>query len=511
MTAHRTKIVTKLRERREIEADLRQMLSAGSEVELQQRAQQIASRGLQVISAILGNLDRADEHMLRAMSAVASYLDREQATRALSLAAADPLRAESGRKAAKAILEQFLGPGQALGSGQALGQAEDLSALPQLLDRSQSEPVILASYVQELDHQEPDIVLEVVEALRALPECPPDDRPVELLRMLAQDVREEIASEAVQALGARRSPEAARAVQTLLPALSPALGQAAARLLRKLQFAGVPVEPLPPVSTEWRALISPVYGQGHQNLWFVQENPRTPAHARFLNILVTDQAGAVEAVGHAGVSRRPLPPRRPVGYVHDVAFPDGSGALLMLEAPFDVGRRLVLEALVHNRDTQVPVAGVLRLLSPWLWGLDGASSLPEKSLPALSEDDRGLVAISDRLLSHPAFATWMARMELSSQVVEEVAHRPGWDLDLWVKRLAADLFSEPGQAQVLSRRLEAMSEWLLLAADEMWSRLALATSCAILGRAPYEVPLVQALIRKDLELALQSKTTAQAG
>jgi len=48
----------------------------------------------------------------------------------------------------------------------------------------------------------------------------------------------------------------------------------------------------------------------------------------------------------------------------------------------------------------------------------------------------------------------------------------------------------------------AMSEWLLLAGDEVWARLALKAANAIEARSPQEQPFVLALIRRDLELVL---------
>ena len=321
--------------------------------------------------------------------------------------------------------------------------------------------------------------------------------------MMAQDVREEIAAAALQALGGIRLAEAARALQTLIPITTPTLRPLAGRLLRKLQFSRVDVNPLPSPDPDWRALISPMNGQGQQSVWFIQENRRT-AQAQFLNILLSDRAGAIEAVGHPHVPARMLPPRRPLGYLHDIAAPDGSGAMLMLEAAFDLGRRLVVEALAYNRETQIPVAGPLRLLGPWLWGYAGADSLPPRVLPELYAADEALAAVSDRLLDHPAFSAWTTHSRATFQAAEEALQHPGWELDVWVRRLASELFGEPGVSRVLSRRLAAMSEWLLLAGDEARSRLALAAAEAMLKGQPQEQVFVRALVRRDLELALYS-------
>jgi hypothetical protein len=301
---------------------------------------------------------------------------------------------------------------------------------------------------------------------------------------MAQDVRDEIAGQALQALGAIRSSEAARTLQVLGPTLAPSLRPVAERLQRKLQFSGVEVSPLPPPDPEWRALASPMNGLGHQSVWFILEK-RPTGHAEFLNVLLSDRAGAVEAVGHSRVPMVMMPARRPLGTLHDIALPDGSGALLMQEIAFNQGRRLLRDALANNRETQIPVAGPLRLLSSWLWGSAGADSLPEKRL------------------EHPAFVTWTARSAATFQAAEEALRHPNWDRAVWVRRLAEELF-DPGIVRILSGRLTAMSQWFLLAGDERRARLALVAANAALDRSPLDQPFLQALVRRDLERALQS-------
>jgi hypothetical protein len=330
-----------------------------------------------------------------------------------------------------------------------------------------------------------------------------DRRVIEPLRMMAQDVRGEIAAAALQALGTIRLPEAATTLQMLIPTSPPTLRPLVERGLRKLQFSGVDIEPLPPPNPGWRSLMSPVDGLGQRSAWFIQESPLA-THAQLLNILLSDRAGVVEAVGHSRVPSLMLPPRRPMGYVHDIARPDGSGSMLLLEASFDLGRRWVLEALAHNRQTQIPVAGPVRLLSPWLWGASGADSLPPRMLPELSTEDEALLAVSDRLLDHPALSTWTVRGEAILQAAEEILRHPGWDLEVWNRRLVGELFANQAAGRLFSERLVMMSEWFLLAGEQAWSRMALVAAYAALQKDPQAQPLLQAVVRRDLELALDS-------
>jgi hypothetical protein len=502
------KIITKLRERRQIEAGLRQMLTASSELDYQRQAQRIASLGSQVIPTIVGNLDRADARLLTAMGTVATFLDHVQVTTALHQAVLQSKRTDRARIGAMTILERFLGqpPDDNLLASLRDPEGTAISSLEEVLSQVEHNPTILIQYIEELDRQEPDIVLAVARSLRDMGAASPArgyrERAVEPLRMMAQDVREEIAAEALQALGTIRLPESARALQTLIPIAAPTLRSLAERLLRKLQFSGVQVSPLPPPEPHWRALISPMTGQGQQSVWFFQRI-RMTEYSQFLNVLLSDRAGAVEAIGHTQVPGRILPPRMPPGYLHDIALPDGSGAIIMLEAAFDLGRRLLVESLVHNRETQIPIAGPLRLLSPWLWGYAGADSLPTRMLPASGAADQALIAASDRLLEHPAFVTWTARSEATFRAAEEALRHPGWDREVWVRRLTGELFAESQVAQVLSSRLVSMSEWLLLAGDEARARLALVAARAIPNQSPQEQPFLQALVRRDLNVLLQ--------
>ncbi len=507
MPASQNKIITKLRERRQIEADLREMLTATSELALRRQAQRIAMLGSQVIPVIVGNLDRADARLLAAMGTVATFLDREEITEALRHAVLQSRQTDRGRIGAMTILERFLGQPPDADLLASLTDPEDaaISSLEEVLDQAARNPAILIEYAQGLDQQEPDMVLAMVGALRDLgassEDLGPRQRVVEPLRLMAQDVRAEIATEALQALGTIRLPEASMALQVLVPVVAPELRSLAERSLRRLQFAGVQAEPLSPANPNWRALVSAVDGRGYQSVWFIQETPGT-AQVQFLNVRLNDRAGAVEAVGHAQVSPLMLPPRRPLGHLHDIVLPDGSGAMLMLEGTFDLGRRLVLDALERNRETQIPVAGPLRLLSPWLWGYSGVDDLPSRLLPELSTADASLSAMSDQLLAHPAFATWTVRSEATLMAAEEILQHPGWDLEVWVKRLSGELFTTPTVSEILSHRLVIMSEWLLLAGEEMWSKVALAAARGGLGETPQDHPFVRALVRRDLELIL---------
>ena len=160
--------------------------------------------------------------------------------------------------------------------------------------------------------------------------------------------------------------------------------------------------------------------------------------------------------------------------------------------------------MARNRETQIPIAGVLRLLGTWLWGTFIAQIPEGRVLPALSVEDGVGISSSDRLLFHPAFATWSLLSEGTLQAAHDALRHPGFGVDAWVRRLTAEFLEEHTVLEVLSQRLVTMSEWLLLAGEEELARLALVSASALLGKELYEHPFVSALVRRDLELAEQS-------
>lgn len=491
-------IITKLCERRRIEADLRGMCTDGSLADMRQQALEIASQGSQVIPAIVGNLREADGEMVVAMGTVATFLERDEIVSALRRAVRHPEQSARGRWAATTILERFLGEPLTPELTIDLGDAEKVTpaSLEYVLSRAEKQPSILVEFIQVLDQQEPDVVLAVVHALRDRAAT----QPIQLLRMMAQDVREEIAEDALRVLGAIRTPQAASALQSLIPTSAPALRPLVERLLRKQMFAGVEVEASEAPQPEWRALVSPIDGRGLQSVWFLQEGAGAPG-VRFLNVLLSDGAGAAEAIGHVRVSALALPPRRQKGALHEIVLPGSSQVLLMLEASFDLGRRLVLEGLEINRETQIPVAGSLRLYGPWLWGYGGADSLPPRKLPSPGSMEGFSSLDAGSLLGHPAFLTWTMPTAAMHNGVARGLHNPAWNEDRWIGKLTSTLFSGLEATQTVSRRLESMSEWLLLAGEEALSCLALKAAREILAGGASEHPFVRALVRRELYLA----------
>ncbi len=491
------KIITKLRDRRKIDTALRRLLKASSEIELRRQVQALAKTGSRVIPSLIAALDRADAQSMAPLGLVAAELDRGETVDALYLLLQQPGHSFAARTAAVTILERFLGiqvPDD-LRPGLAETAEAAVSSLGGLLDRAEQDPAVLADAVQELDQQEPDVLLALVSALRDMP----GPRPVELLRMLAQDVRVEVASEAIDALGSLRLPEGARALQTLIPAVEPALRPQAERLLRKQQFAGLEVGPLPPATAAFRALAGPLDGEGQRQVWFAEETAG-PLARQVLILVLSDDAGVVNAVQHSEVPKLSLPRRQPPGTWTAIRM--GRGEMALAEVAWDTGRRLVAEALGQNRETQIPLPGVLRLLGSWLWAIRLAA-FPQPPLIEPEAAGEDLVAQSGRLAGHPAFLAWHPAQEAATAAADTALRRPAWDREIWVRRLAAELVAEPGTARRLARRLRANAEWLALAGETLPARTALAAAGALDGEGARHLPFLLALVRRDLDDALE--------
>ena len=491
------KIITRLRDRRQIDAALRRLPEVSSEVDLRRQVQAIARRGTQVIPSLIAALDRADSHMVAALGMVAARLDRAETVEAFRHLLRQPGHSLAARTAAVTILERFLGvqvPDD-LRPGLAETTRAAVASLGALLEHAQEDPWALAGAVLEMDQQEPDVVLALVAALRGMP----GPRPVELLRMLAQDVRAEIASEAVSALGSLLLPEAARALQTLIPAAGPAIRPLAERLLRKQHLAGLEVQPLPAASIALRALAGPLDGEGQRQVWFAEETAG-PLARQVLILVLSDESGVVDAAQHQDVPKALLPRRQPFGTWLLTRM--GRGEMRLAEVAWDTGRRLVAEALDLNRETQIPLPGALRHLGSWLWGTrpTGTPQSPFLEPEAAGEE---LAAHSDVLAEHPAFLAWHPARDAAALAADEALRRPAWDREIWVRRLTSELVAEPGMSRRLAWRLSANAEWLALAGETEPARVALAAAAALDREEIRHLPFLLALVRRDLDAALE--------
>jgi len=497
-------LITALRDRWEIEQELKAILDVRSQQSLSSRAQQVAMRGDQVVPAILAQLGCPDARMLNVLGAVASsYPQRQQILNKLYEAAADPERTDRERVSAMMIMERFLGqaPDPYLVATLNDPQAMAAESIKEMLREAERNPRALVDYARALAEQPEEAIAGVVATLLEVGE----ERAVPVLCLWAQDETETLAEAALNALGRLRHADAARGLQSILPLLPAERRVLAERSLRKLRFSQVAVPALSPVDGTWRALVSPVDGAGGRVVWFVQD-PDAWGRCSFIGLSFSDSQGVRQAYGHHSVPASALPERQRVGHVHHVAIgrgmpggrpavPEGA-SLYMLEAGFDYGRQLVYEAHAVNRAVGQPLPAEYRLLGPVLWQYEFEEV--RRQLPPAPIISTDLMRETVHLLQHPAFRGWAVHGE---QVVRYAATRfargeqggshPAFE------HLAAAYFDQ-GEIERLRARLEAMGEWLWRAGEARWAGLALVAAATVVRTSPAVHPLTRGMVELGL-------------
>ncbi len=166
-----------------------------------------------------------------------------------------------------------------------------------------------------------------------------------MLRLIAQDDRPLVATDALQRLEllgkTEAAEQAAAALHTLQFVLSKPMADMAERSLRKLRFIGVVHEPLPP--TGWRALVTAADPSGHQTVWLVRHPQSADDPANILGFVLNYRAGIRQMFGSEDLLAEHLPRRVEFGETVPVDV-GGGRSMTMLETPFDYGRWLVLHA-----------------------------------------------------------------------------------------------------------------------------------------------------------------------
>lgn len=517
------KVVTALHERWLIEQQIQALLDARSEKEFAAQARQVAAGGDQVIPVILRNLDRSEPRMLSVLGTVAAlYPRRDQILNKLYQAAADVERPDRERMSAMLILERFLGQefDPYLAATLDDPQIIAVESLKEMMAEGERDPFTLAEYARALAAQSEETFLDVIEVLLEVGQ----ERAVPALCLLAQEQVDALAEAALYALGRLPHPDAVRGLQSLLPLLPPVRRALGERSLRKLQFRGIPVPPLPAVDDGWRVLVGPVGGQGGRVVWFIRG---ADAHGDcwFLGVSIAEDKGIEQAYGHPSTPASFLPEQREVGHVHRIVVepkaPAGaerlapvvrdaedqaslphqgeSLALHMLETDFDYGRWLVQEGQALNLRLGVPLPVEYRLLGPALWQYDDAGLASSRQQPPVSTM-RSLVETAD-LLAYPIFGGWFAHGERVFQVAAAMLKwMPTLFLEgihSWAERLAEEYYDRTHLDRLRSR-LEAMAEWLWRAGEVHLAELALLASATITEVPPAEHPFTVRMMERGL-------------
>ncbi len=489
MTQDKSRIITTLRERRAIEAAIRELGHVEGENELRRHARRIARQGDQVLPAVLAMLDTSNPQVRTGLGWVAVHLhekDPHTVVDALRAAALDRQRGDQARVTAITLLERFLQqpPDETLYAHLANPQALMLNSLHEVLAAAQDSPFVYLDYLKQLEAQPLEVAIDLIDAMNGLE---PVQR-LDLLHLLAQDPRELVAVNAIHALGRIRLPQAAHTLQLLQPVVSPLVLPQVARSLRKLQLSGVASQLLREVPPGWRALVSAMDGHGNYAIWFIAPAPMPPGslykpnEVDFIGIVLSDDLGVRRCFANATMPDVRMPAPLTMGTLGQILIPHSDQPLTLLEVPFDYARILISRAAQRNVDSNNPAPYEYRLLNQVIW------QFAPPQLPALPDippmpSDLAVASLrhqSTTLLAQRVFSTWFLHSISVYDAAEQVMRaypNTSPPLDEILMQLVVSHFNE-ASVTTYRRRLQMMVGWLALAGDLSTAALArhLATS-----------------------------------
>ena len=417
------KIIHSFQQRRQLNQEIEALAEAASEAELSYRARSIVQTypADLILTVLLKHLDAPSGQVRGGLGHIAALLPPDQVTPALLAAAANRNNSPQARVTAALLLERFLGeelPANAISDLDETNEVAFQSML-EAIDMARYNRHVLLEYVTQMRETDVEVAFAVMEMLERV--APADQ--VELLRLIAQDDRQPVANRARQRLeqlgGTEAGEAAARALFTLRYALPPEQAALAIRSLRKLQFRGVRY--MPPAPNGWRALIGPTDAAGNQTLWFVHRRDKA-ATSILLGLIISGAAGVLQTFASEEMPRVHLPHPRKIGEL--VAIDVGAEApVVLLEAPFDLGRLLLLRALdVHWRGEAVQsLPNEYKLYNDWLWQFADPEVDPALAVYLEEDDEAGqqhdqafdeemqtrLSQAAIELLVHPAMESWI--------------------------------------------------------------------------------------------------------
>ena len=509
--------IISLQQRRQLNLDVAAFAETTNERQLMEAARRIVRSypANQVLALLLRLLDTPSSQLRGGLGHLAALLPPDEVVPALRSAAANRHHSAHIRTTAALILERFLG--ESLPHG-ALGDLIDTNevafqSLREAVELARRHRHVLLEYVTQMRQTDADIAFMVMDLLARLD---PHDQ-VDLLRLIALDDRPPVAERGLERLVALAATEAreevARALTTLQFTLPPRLAEQAQRSLRKLQFAGA--QYAPPAADGWRALLGPADVFGNQSVWLVRMPGVGDAHGVLLGLVLNVSAGLLHAFGDETAAPEVLPLQRSIGKLVPVRTDTGDAAVLM-EAPFEFGRWLILQAAAaHWRSPELrPLPGDYRLYSDLIWQFGPPQ--PEASLPAFfvpqpavasadasAPDAEELAQAVARLLEHPAMAGWFLNQRAIVPGVDPALNGPEMqapgEVIAHTLRVLEQWPEHPHLLASLEAGLRTQAAWLYLlgSVDLAQSARQLADSAVL--RPPTQNPLLAALLERGLQ------------
>lgn len=476
------KIIHSFQQRRQLEQAIADFAQTQNEAELSAAARQIVHTypADLVLTLLLKHLDTQDSQVRGGLGHLAALLPQDETATALRSYVANRQHSPQARVTAALLAERFLQMEMPAALLSDLHNSDEVvfQSMREALDEAKRNRHVLLEYVTQMQAHGEEIAFMV---LHLVERVPPADQ-VELLRLIAQDNRPRVASATLTRLEALTAGDASaaamRALHTLQFTLPTELAAHAERTLRKLRFTGKRY--VPPAAEAWRALLSPADTNGVQTVWLIKL-PAPSAHdgALFGFVLKLDQ-GILNFFGSDQMDRSVLPIPQPVGQMVTVATDDG-GTAILLEAPFDYGRWLVLTALAfHQKGEAQPLTGEYTLYNDLVWQFDAPHvdemvkqffQQPEPPAPALPAET--LDAYAAKLLAHPALEGWQLQNLIKFPVTDGIQ----LPTDALVNIMLRELEQWPDHTVLLDALvmgLRAQAAWLHYAGETESAQQALA-------------------------------------
>lgn len=493
--------IINFQQRRQLEQAIASFAEARNELAMAEIARQIVRTHSveQVLPALIKHLDTTDSGVRGGLGHLAALLPSDDAIAALRSVAANPQHTPTARMTAMTITQRFLGielP-TTLISDLANTDNAAVQSLLEAIDEGKRNRHVLLEYVEQMRDLGEEIAFLVLDALA---HAPPADR-VELLRLIAQDIRPQVAQSALSRLEQLATGEAStaalRALYTLQFTLPDDRKAQIERTLRKLRMGGRRYDP--PLAEGWRAVLSPAEPNGAQGLWLIH-SPHAPATPGvLLGFVLNSAVGVLRFFGSETVDRSVLPPVQPVGGIFTV-MSDNGGDAIVLETPFDYGRWLLAEALAAQQAnaSTLPLPGEYQLYNDRIW--EFAPPFVEEVVQGywqpqadveVTEDllERLQVEV-DTLFAHPVMEKWALQQAAVVRAMAPGA-RPSAKLPVaeTINVLLREIAKWPesaGLVSALEQGLRGQAGWLHFA-----GQAALAQSAVTLANAMKQLPLAQ--------------------
>ena len=479
-------VIHSLQQRRELEEAVVAMAATETESALIQAAQQIVGSYPHTLiqPVVLKHLGTSSGQLRGGLGHVCALLPSDTITPVLLRVVGNRQKAPQDRTTAALILGRFLGepPPEALLADLAGSNESAYQSLLEAVEEGRKNRHILYEYVTQMQQHSLDVAFMVMGLLDQLP----GEDQVELLRLIGQDGRRQVARAAIERLSnLARTPElpgARRALHTLSQTLPQTEAAPIERTLRKLQFGGLRY--VPPTPENWRSLISPAGPGGFVSVWLVR-GPDTPSDEDgiLLSFVVSIFQGAVQFSGSEDMAVAYLPPPQALG--SPVMLPGGGNDLaMMLEVPFDVGRWFVQQGLQAHwqHGEPEPLAGeytlysdLIRAFAPpqlpealaTLWR---AGESPQAEQPDLAE----LADISLSLVHLPVMSSWLQWGAAVWSTLEPMSEtQQGLSTAALTRLVLRELGQLPDQSDFLHAMavgLQIQAIWFGAAGDEQSAR-----------------------------------------